>query len=302
MKRFADMKNWMLVPILVLYMVFIVGGLLAVGVESFGMIPSIGLTDFSFHGYRAVLSHPSFTRNLLYSVYLAGVSATVSVLMGVALAYALVVVRNRFLKALTLRTLEFGLILPYLLAVFLAMLFLGQTGILARGGAALGILKDYRDFPVMIFDPLGIGIIWTFVFKGAPFIALFTYRVMERISGTYHEVASTLQAGEWAIFRRIYLPLSANTIIWSACVVLAYDLGSFEVPYLLNGLRPVPLSSQLYSAYVSPDLTTGVEAMALSLIILLTGILCVTAYGLLLKAVLRGTGRSGSGGAVNDAE
>lgn len=288
MKRSADLKNLMMVPILALYLVFVIGGLLTAGVESFGIIPSIGLTEFSFQGYKVVLSSPVFIRNLLFSVYLAGVSATLSVLLGIALAYAMVTTRQRVLKELALRTLEFGLIIPYLLVVFLAMLFLGQTGILARGSAALGILRDYRDFPVLIFDPLGIGIIWTFAFKGAPFIALFTYRMLDRISGTYKEVANTLQAGEWVAFRRIYLPLTSNTIIWSACVVLAYDLGSFEVPYLLNGLRPVPLSSQLYSAYVSPDLNAGVQAMALSMIILLVGILCVVSYGLLLKAVLKG--------------
>lgn len=288
MKRSVDLRIMMLVPILALYMVFIVGGLLSVGIESFGIIPSIGLTEFSFQGYQMVLSSPVFVRNLLFSVYLAGVSASISVVLGVALAYALVTARRRVLKELTLRTLEFGLIIPYLLVIFLAMLFLGQTGILSRAGAVLGLLHDYSSFPVLIFDSYGIGIIWTFAFKGAPFIALFTYRVLDRISVIYREVASTLQAGEWIIFRRIYLPLSANTIIWSACVVLAYDLGSFEVPYLLNGLRPVPLSSQLYSAYVNPDLNSGVQAMALSMIILLFGILSVVVYGLFLKAVLMG--------------
>lgn len=288
MKRSVDLRIMMLVPILALYMVFIVGGLLSVGIESFGIIPSIGLTEFSFQGYKMVLSSPVFVRNLLFSVYLAGVSASISVVLGVALAYALVTARRRILKELTLRTLEFGLIIPYLLVIFLAMLFLGQTGILSRAGAVMGLLHDYSSFPVLIFDPYGIGIIWTFAFKGAPFIALFTYRVLDRISVIYREVASTLQAGEWIIFRRIYLPLSANTIIWSACVVLAYDLGSFEVPYLLNGLRPVPLSSQLYSAYVNPDLNSGVQAMALSMIILLFGILSVVVYGLFLKAVLMG--------------
>lgn len=293
MKLSVITKKMMLVPVITLYAVFIIGGILMVGIESFGIIPSIGLTDFSLAGYQRILGAPAFFRNLAFSLYLAFSATVVSTLLGVGLAYGLVTARHRFIKQTALRALEFGLMLPYLLAVFLAMLFLGQTGILSRAAFNIGWLKDYADFPVLIFDPMGLGIIWTFALKGTPFIALFTYRIMDRISGTYRDVAASLQAGEWALFRRIHLPLSASTIVWSSCVVLAYDLGSFEVPYLLNSLKPVPLSSQLYSAYISPDITQGVETMALGIIILTVGLVSVGAYGLVLGRLLKGLPQHG---------
>ncbi len=84
------------------------------------------------------------------------------------------------------------------------------------------------------------------------------------------------------------MPMSRDVIVWSSCVLLAYNLGSFEVPYILGSLNGVTLSSGLYSLYINPDITKIPETMAMTIILFLVGGILVAGYSRVLYYCLRG--------------
>jgi putative spermidine/putrescine transport system permease protein len=228
--------------------------------------------------------------NLIFSLYVALTASFVSMVLGIITAYCYIVVRHNRIKKITLSMLQLALMLPYVFAISLGMLFLAKTGLLSRFLYQVGILHDFTVFPALIFDQLGIGILWVYVFKGTPFVAVFVMNGMRQVSPSYAQVAKTLGAGNFMMLRKIYLPLCAKTIVWATVVLFAYQLGSFEVPYLLSPISPLPLSAQLYSLYHQTEGDGVPKAMAMSLIILVSGGLVGGLYALGLYKLVRGQG------------
>jgi putative spermidine/putrescine transport system permease protein len=246
----------LLSPILVLYGLFIGGGLIETIKVSLGYLPVLELHTFSLASYRGILQQEYFLTDMLYSVYLAFSATIISTILGVMIAYCFVTSEQPWIKRFVKRALQLGLIIPYLYVIFLVVMQLGQTGFISRILYNIGVIEDLRAFPELVFDKIGFGIICVYVAKGTPFIALFVLNVMARISRTYEDVAKTLHADGMMILRKIYIPLCSRSIIWTSCIVFAYALGSFEVPYLLGSVSPVPLSSKLYSLFINPNLTS----------------------------------------------
>lgn len=278
----------LLAPILILYILLIGGGLIETIKESMGYIPVLGFNTVNLDSYKEIFRQDSFLRDMMYSVYIAGTATILSTFLGITIAYCFVTSRNSLIKVIVKKTLQMGLIIPYLYVVFLAMLTLSQTGFASRLMYNIGVLKDLKSFPELIFDRMGLGIIWVYVFKGTPFIALFVLNVMSKISSTYEDVAKSLSASGLTILRKIYIPLSSGAIIWASCIVFAYALGSFEVPYLLGSISPVSLSSRLYSLFINPNLSVIPRGMAMNVIILILGGSIVGVYAMLLKILLKG--------------
>lgn len=77
-------------------------------------------------------------------------------------------------------------------------------------------------------------------------------------------------------------------ILWTSAIIFAYDLGSFEVPYLLGNVKVMSLSSKLYSLAVNPDIEAIPTAMSMNLILLGVGLISVGIYSIALKRILRG--------------
>lgn len=282
---------FLLVPVILLYSLLIGGGLLKLITESSGFIPALGLHEVSLSHYLKILGDPTFLASLGYSLYLAFVSASLSTLLGLLIAYKMVFSENDSIKKLTRKILQVGVVLPYLLVVFLVMLMLSKAGLVSRIAYHTGLIGGLDQFPNLLYDPWGGGGILTFVAKGTPFIGLFAVTVMANISDTYSQVAKTLGLSNFMILKKIILPLSSNVIVWSSAIIFAYNLGSFEVPYLLGNVKVVSLSSRLYSLYISPQIDTIPTAMAMSLTLLLVGLISVCIYGLLLNRLLKGKSR-----------
>lgn len=282
---------FLLVPVILLYSLLIGGGLLKLITESSGFIPALGLHEVSLSHYLKILGDPTFLASLGYSLYLAFVSASLSTFLGLLIAYKMVFSKKDSIKKLTRKILQVGVVLPYLLVVFLVMLMLSKAGLVSRIAYQVGLISGLDQFPNLLYDPWGGGIILTFVAKGTPFIGLFAVTVMANISDTYSQVAKTLGLSNFMILKKIILPLSSNAIVWSSAIIFAYNLGSFEVPYLLGNVKVVSLSSRLYSLYISPQIDTIPTAMAMSLTLLLVGLISVCIYGLLLNRLLKGKSR-----------
>lgn len=275
-----------LVPVIILYGLLIGGGFYKVLLESLGYIPALGMTDFTLDYYQEILGASDFLKNFLYTLYLSLTAASISLIFGVLIAFKLTRSAHPKVKKMVTSLMQFGMVLPYLYMIFIVVLLFSKTGIYSRILLNLGLISGLDSFPRLVYEPYGIGILLVFILKGTPFVTLFLLNVMSNISDNYEGVAGNLGANSLQVLRRVYLPLCADMIVWTLMVLIAYDLGAFEVPYLLGSLKPTTLSVQLFSAYLNPSLTTIPLTMAIALLLFLFGLIITGIYGRLIKKLI----------------
>lgn len=280
-------KLVLLTPITLLYSLLIGGGFWIILKESFGMIPTLGFEEMTFSYYFEAVNMTGFFHSVFYAIYLAVVSSVLSMAIGTGIAYRLTRSRNQRLKNVINSIMGLGIILPYLYMVFIAMLILSQSGLISRGLYNLNMIEFPSDFPNLLYGRFGIGIIIVYVLKGIPFVTLLTLNVMSQISINFEQVAMTLGGNNKQIFKKIYLPLSRDTIVWSGMVLFAYDLGSFEVPYIFSNLKTRSFSVMLYSEYLKPSITSIPTTMAMTVLLFAIGIVSVILFAVFVRTIIR---------------
>ena len=207
-------------------------------------------------------------------------------ILGTLIAYKLTISTNVKLKKKMNYIIRLGMVLPYLYMVFLVILFFGQSGLLSRLLYHLNLISEPSSFPNILYGRYGFGIIIVYVLKGLPFVVLLVLNIMSKISGTYNDVAMTLGSSKSQIFRKIYLPLSRDTIVWSGMVLVAYDLGSFEVPYIFAHLKHKSFSVMLYSEYLKPSISSIPTTMSMTVILFGISLMTVVGFALITRYLI----------------
>ena len=164
----------LLVPQLVIGAVFIIG--LGTGIiQSLGVIPAFGLTEPTFDYYKEVLTRPDTLQSLKHSLYIAFVSAFFATVIG-TLFCALLVWKNQT-KGGIMRVVQIPIIVPHVVVALFVVNILSQNGILARICAHLGFITDQQQFPMLVYDTQGIGVILAYLWKEIPFVIYFVVKV-----------------------------------------------------------------------------------------------------------------------------
>ncbi len=266
----------MLLPALLLLTLLFAGGLVVGLGQSLGYMPVIGLTDFTFEHYRAVLTDRNFLLSLWLTFRIAFVSTLLSTILAVAAALLL---RERFAGShLVTFFFQMPLPIPHLVAATGIVTLVTQSGLLARGLASVGLLDAPADFPVLVFDRAGIAIILTFVWKETPFIGLVVLAILRSVGQEYEELARTLGANRWQRFWYVLLPLIMPGILSTSIIVFAFIFASYEIPLLLGVRFPTTLPVWAFRNYQDPDLALRPQAMAVSIILAVIAILLLAAY------------------------
>lgn len=273
----------LLTPISLLYAVLIGGGFFIVIKESFGYIPNLGFDQLSFEYYKAVVQAPGFIRSLVMSLLTATIAASLSMILGAFFAFILARSKKPIIVKRASALMRFGIIMPYLYMVFLVSLFFSQSGLVSR---LLHVFTNHQpqDFPNLIYGSSGVVLV--FVLKGVPFVTMLVYNVMSNIKNDYGDVAMTLGSKRSHLFRKLYMPLAKDTIVWTGMVLFAYDLGSFEVPYILSQLKSQTFSVKLFSEYLSPNISSIPLTMAMTVVLFLVGIISVTIFALTTRYLI----------------
>ena len=155
------------------------------------------------------------------------------------------------------------------------LLLLTQSGLLARWADALGLIDAPVDFPILVRDRYGIGIILTYLGKEIPFLTLLILALLRTQSEGYLLVAENLGANAWQRFRLITLPLVRPALVPGSLLVFAYIFGAYEVPALLGVRYPRALPVLALESFTNPDLRARSEGMAISLIVAFVVLLIV---------------------------
>ena len=270
----------LLVPQLILGAIFIIG--LGTGIiQSLGVIPAFGLTEPTLKYYKEILTRPDILQSLKYSLYIAFVSAFFATLIGTILCAILVNLKQ--VKGKVMRVVQIPIIVPHVIVALFVINILSQNGILARIGAQLGLITDQQQFPLLLYDGYGIGVILAYLWKEIPFIVYFVIALMANISESLGEAATNLGANQIQVFWKVTLPLCMNTVLSGFLIVFVFALGAYELPFILGATLPRALPVLSYIEYSKPDLLARPYAMAINGLIIAISCLVAAIYYILLR-------------------
>ncbi len=280
MKKSGLTPYLLIMPVGLLSLLFIIGvgnGLL----QSFGIIPSLGLHTPTLDYYRAVFHRPDLLSSIGFSFYISLVSSVIAAIVGVALCAVLVM--GGMSKGKAGQILKVPILIPHtVVALFVISLF-SQSGLLARILYALGLIGGQESFPAILYTADGFGIILAYLWKEIPFVAFFVISIMSNVSNTLGEAAQNLGASKWRAFISVTLPLCMPAIKNAFLIVFTFSLGAYELPYLLGATMPKALPIQAFVEYTHPDLLHRPYAMAMNGIVFLITFIAAWIYYRILQ-------------------
>lgn len=282
----------LLIPQIILSLIFLTGLIMGL-VQSFGVIPSFGLTKPTLKYYMEILREPRFLESIIYSLKIALISSILATFIGVLISAIIVIYRkeNGFFRKIV----QIPIIVPHVVVALLMINILSQNGMLARIGYALGIIGEQQQFPKVLYDSFGIGVILSYLWKEIPFIIYFIIAFMSKINNRLGEAAINLGASKWRAFYKITLPLCKNIILNGFLIIFIFSLGAYELPALLGATTPRALPVLTYIEYIHPNLQNRPYAMALNGITIIISIIATIFYFYLLRGSINKLNRRNSG-------
>ena len=255
-------------------------------VQSLGLIPAFGLTEPTSEYYRQVLASESFVSSLLVSLKIALYSAALATVLGVMVCAALVGCG----KGGIVHVVRLPILVPHTVVALFVITIFAQTGLIARAGAALGLIADSMEFPQLLFSESYAGVILAYLWKEVPFVAYFVLALMSGVSSTLGEAAENLGASPLKSFFQITLPLSMPAITKAFLIIFIFAFGGYELPLILGATVPKALPVQAYLSYMDPNLLNRPYAMAMNGVILMLSMAMAALYGVLTHRLCRKIG------------
>ncbi len=265
-----------LAPALAVVLFLFLGGWALGFVQSLGYLPILGETRLSLDAYVHLFRRRDFLAALGLTLWIALASTLLSSVL--ALAGALFLRRLGWGRRWGTFVFQLNLPIPHSVGAVTMLLLLGQSGFLARLAHLAGLIDAPSDFPVLTHDPLALGVILEYSWKGATFIGITVLAALVSLGDEFEAAAQTLGAGAWQRFRRVILPLVSPSLVSAAVLAFAYAFGAFEAPYLLGQRYPSALPVLAYRSYVDVDLNARPEAMAISMVISVITTVAVLLY------------------------
>ena len=266
-------RRWlMLSPALAVIGILFAGGMALAAANSLGYFAPIGEKALTLRHYVALVDDSEVYQSLWLTIKLATAATAISTVAGLALALGLHRAGQQC-RAINL-LLQIPISLPHLAMAGALITVIAPSGLLARVVYALGFIQQPADFPALINDRYGVGIVLAYILKEAPFIALMTLALLARLGDEYEQAARVLGASAWQRFRNVTLPLISPALISSALMVFAFIFGAFEIPFILGRPFPAMVSVVAQQRYLDINLTVRPGAIALAMVsTLLTGLL-----------------------------
>ena len=258
----------------------VIGGhlLLALGLAG---VRSVGLSNWppaqqlDVSGWRLLVTQGGFWHALAFSAVLTLITLVIAVAAALVLHHALGAELRRGPFA---RILFLPLAVPGVAAALIAFVMASDSGVLSRIAHALGWLKTPADFPGLLFDTKGRGIVLTHLALVIPLFVLLYDRLAEHLRlPALLAQARALGATSGMAWRRVALPLPLRQAM---PVILVYGLallGAYEIPLMIGGAQPKMISVVIAQAIGGYDLTTRPYgyAMACVYLTLLAGLWAV---------------------------
>lgn len=279
----------MLAPTLTVIIVLFIGALGYGFIQSLGWNPRIGAYDINLDAYWNILAGEEHSRTFWTGLGLTLWVSIASTFFSAVLAIgAALLLRQTFIgKRVATFLFQLNLPIPHVVAAIGMSFLLSQSGLLSRIGASLNIISFPGEFPVVVKDSYGIGIIIAYLWKEVPFVGVIVLAILQSLGQDYEDIARSLGANRWQRFRYVILPLIMPGVLSASIIVFAFSFGAYEVPALLGVRFPRMLSVTAVRFFSNPDLNARAEGMAMSMIIAFIVLILVLLYMWISRRTVR---------------
>ncbi|WP_120003898.1 ABC transporter permease [Nesterenkonia muleiensis] len=233
------------------------------------LLPVTGMmTRLSWAELPALLTSPSSLAALRLSLWTAGTSTVLCLVLGVPLA--LVLAYARFRGVTVLRSLLLlPLVLPPVVGGLALLYTFGSQGMLSGALEFLGIRVAYTSIAVVL----------AMAFVSMPFLVISVETAVRGVDPEILEAATVDGAHRTAILRYMVLPLVGPGLVSGAVLAFARSLGEFGATLAFAGNRQGVTRTLPLEIYLQRE-TDPDAAVALSLLLIAVAILVISiAYG-----------------------
>ena len=221
------------------------------------------LRELSFDNYLWLTDDPLYFNAYVSSVWIAGVSTLLALIVGYPVAYGMA------RAPASLRpTLLMLVILPFwtsfLIRVYAWIGILKPEGLLNQLLQGLNII----DEPLVILNThtaIFIGIVYSYL----PFMILPLYSSLEKMDYSLIEAAQDLGCRPGTAFWKITFPLSLPGVIAGCMLVFIPAVGEFVIPDLLGGSQTLMIGKTLWNEFFANRDWPVSSAVAVILLLLL---------------------------------
>jgi len=246
--------------------------LFPLSITIYGLIMAIkeSMTDntgFSLQAYRALFYDHAFWASYLYSVRISTISTVLSLIIGILITRLLY---QKLLKTEWKLLVWVPMIFPHFVWGYMVVLLLSQTGFISSIFNHFEWIQDFSQFPILLYEPFGIGIIVTYVWKEIPFVVLMLLPVYAQMNQQMPLVVKTLGGNEWNVFKTTEWPWVAPVLFETGIIIFAFILSAYEVPALLGTTYPKMLSVLSYEWFFYADFRYRPKAFALMVVVTMT--------------------------------
>jgi putative spermidine/putrescine transport system permease protein len=217
----------------------------------------------SLEAYRRLVEADGFWRSIGFTLWVASVGTALAVLGAVAILWHWTSRPGRA-RRFDLWILQLNLSIPHVVWTVALLATFSQSGWASRIVAAVGLIESPGEFPVLVRDSFGVGIIGHLVTKELPFLVLVGAPLAGRRLVPLAQTAATLGAGPLATLRRVFVPAMAPVLVPAALVAFAFAVGAYEPASALGVSDPRTLSVVALDRYRDPDLGVRADAQAIS--------------------------------------
>ncbi|GAB3264841.1 ABC transporter permease [Alteromonas gracilis] len=195
----------------------------------FLILPLVGLLAAApWDRFVELITRPESLQALWLSVWTSAVAAALCAIGGTPLGWVLArreVPGRRWLRGLVLTP----LVLPPVVAGVALLAAFGRNGLVG------GPLRDLTGLTIP-YSTLAVVLAHTFV--AMPFFVLAAESAFRLAPQEYDDVAGTLGAGTWRVFRTVTLPLAAPGLAAASVLAFARSLGEFGATITFAGNYP----------------------------------------------------------------
>lgn len=236
---------------------------------AYAFLYSIGIfgilnSEINFDAWKSVLTDFHFWKSILFSLYVGILSVSISSVLSFLIAISW---RSNFKSGLLSYVIYLPLCFPATVVAFFIFQMFSQSGFVSRITNYLQITDGISNFPVLINDTLGIGIIFTMILLISPFFIILFSAVYEseRID-ELSDLGSTLGASKSQIMKKIVIPIVFKKTAVSLILFILFVMGNYEVPLLLGGQNPQLISVAIVQKITRFNLYDIPNGFAMSII------------------------------------
>ncbi|MCS7126430.1 MAG: ABC transporter permease [Aigarchaeota archaeon] len=236
----------LLAPPIIFLAIWFYAPFLILGLYSFNMINIYREIVFtpSLEHYTRVLSWTGAINIYLRSLYFAGLTVILCLLIGYPAAYYISFKMKKY-KDVFIILFIIPFWVSFLLRTYAMMNLLDERGLLNTMLMSLGAINT--PLKIMYTD---VAVILVMVYDYLVMMVLPLYANLEKLDRTLLEAASTLGAGPIRTFIKVTLPLSMPGIMAGFLLVFIPAVGEFVVPELVGGPNNYMVGNIIYEIFM----------------------------------------------------